>query len=164
MKTSEALRIVDKLKAAYPRQVIGRETLQIYAEALADLDGDLLRRVATDHIRSERWFPTIAALREHCADLVSGLPPATAIAVALSSPGAKLHPLVRLALIEAIGSTWSYDYQRSERPGLLLKNATAHYRELRREEIRALQVRPARMLEALKAARPIAEIEGGLNA
>ena len=159
MRPSEALRVVDKLKAAYPRQVIGADTLQVYAEALADLDADLLRRIAQEHILSERWFPTIAELRERAAEIVCDLPP-TCEVVAVLHGNATAHPLIQKALTESLGRTWSYDYGRSERPGLLRKQATEHYGLLRRVIIRELQANPGQMLKYIEAHRQ-RELEGG---
>jgi len=52
------------LTAAYPRQITGRNTLAVYAQALADLDPDEVREAVAEHVATSRFFPTIAEIRD----------------------------------------------------------------------------------------------------
>lgn len=64
MKRSEAAAEIQRLFAAFPREVQDA-TLAVYIEALAKLRSPgALREAVTALIETERWLPTIAAVRE----------------------------------------------------------------------------------------------------
>lgn len=75
MKASEALKLLATLKAAYPRQELGEETLEVYARDLADLDHEVAVAAVERMRKSSRFFPTIAELRESAAEIRLGAPP-----------------------------------------------------------------------------------------
>ena len=69
--------ILKKLSSAYPTATILDDTIQTYSELLADVDTNLLRVAAAQHMATSKYFPTIAELRNGCKDLamrVSGVP------------------------------------------------------------------------------------------
>lgn len=81
MRESEAMKLVGKLAAAYPHAKLGEgvamsETLQVYAEMLADLDFADAERAVVEIIAESRFFPTIAEIRERVASERVALPPA----------------------------------------------------------------------------------------
>lgn len=76
MNRAEAMRVFALLQAAYPRQELPDSTELVYASALADLDVVAVERAALALIRTSRWFPTIAEIREQVAEDLTGLPEA----------------------------------------------------------------------------------------
>jgi hypothetical protein len=73
----EILKIFFLLKANYhyalkdmtPRQISDLQVL--WCELLRDVDGDLLRAAALQHVANSKWFPTVAELRQSAADIAS---------------------------------------------------------------------------------------------
>lgn len=43
----------------------------LWCELLKDLDGELLRAAALQHVATSKWFPSVAELREAAADIVN---------------------------------------------------------------------------------------------
>lgn len=66
---SEILDNLERLAYAYPGQKLERQTLEVYLEKLADIPGYLLERAVDEHIKSSKWFPRVAELRDTAADL-----------------------------------------------------------------------------------------------
>lgn len=64
MKASEATRLVAMLKAAYPRQSLGEDTLALYAAFLSDLDREPGEEAVRTAIATLKFFPTVAELRD----------------------------------------------------------------------------------------------------
>jgi hypothetical protein len=64
MNHQEVLSIFKILTAAYPRQIIKPETVEIYRVCLMDLDFDDVRKASLQHIQSNVYFPTVAELRD----------------------------------------------------------------------------------------------------
>jgi hypothetical protein len=71
------------LKAAYPRMEwakdTAKDTMKVYEMALSDIDPALLKTAVLKHITTNKWFPTVAELRESAAAILaqaSGLPSA----------------------------------------------------------------------------------------
>lgn len=67
MTPSAALKLVAKLKAAFPRANVGPDTLQVYAESLLDIDQGVAEDATLGLIATSRFFPTIAEIRERVA-------------------------------------------------------------------------------------------------
>ena len=66
---SEILDNLERLTYAYPSQKLERQTLEVYLEKLADIPGYLLERAVDKHIKSSKWFPRVAELRDTATDL-----------------------------------------------------------------------------------------------
>lgn len=71
MKESEAVRLFETLRGAYPAHPIQPETLAVYSELLSDLDAALARKAVVRHVGTNKWFPTIAEIRELAAAMVT---------------------------------------------------------------------------------------------
>ena len=74
MKLSEAVRCVERLMNSFPKKSGGftPENVPAYAEELIDLDYGGLQVVIRTLIRTEDWFPAIAAIRrEYAAQAIS---------------------------------------------------------------------------------------------
>ena len=75
--TEEILTIFGLLKANYHYVLKGMTDGQIsdlqvlWCELLKDMDGQLLRAAALQHVATSKWFPTVAELREAAADIVN---------------------------------------------------------------------------------------------
>ena len=74
MTRAEAMRVFALLQGAYPRQELPASTESIYAAALGDLDVVAVERAVLFLIRTSRWLPTIAEIREHVAEEQVALP------------------------------------------------------------------------------------------
>jgi hypothetical protein len=61
--------VMTLLAAAYPEQgskldpSVLEAQVNLYCEMLGDIDGELLRMAAIDHIKKSEWFPKISELR-----------------------------------------------------------------------------------------------------
>ena len=72
-------KVLIMLAAAYPRQVIPKETGKVYRELLLDIDDNLLTIAAKQHAASSKWFPSVAELRGVALEMqarANGLPTA----------------------------------------------------------------------------------------
>lgn len=74
MRASEAIRLVELLQGAYPRQELPQSTVEVYAMALADIDLEDGLRAVTRLVQTSKWFPTISEIREQVAEEQSELP------------------------------------------------------------------------------------------
>jgi hypothetical protein len=59
----EVIRVLKFLFGAYPNAPNTPETTAVYCQMLADVYPDALLRAALEHIKREKWFPTISELR-----------------------------------------------------------------------------------------------------
>lgn len=74
MKDSEVVDILQQLKAAYPRQPISKDTLEIYARELEPFGADEMYTAMRWLLRNSRFFPTIAELIGSVAERRLNLP------------------------------------------------------------------------------------------
>lgn len=75
----QVLKLTTVIAAGYPTFQMRPETVDVYAELLADLDADLLAAAARQAMAESRFFPTIAELRERVMAMrkqASGIPDA----------------------------------------------------------------------------------------
>lgn len=144
---AEALKLVAILEAAYPRQELREETAAIYAQFLQDLDYQIASKVVQNHIRNERWFPTIAELREACVEMVHVIPtPETAMELIRMASQTASYQLIKgnELLMQAVASVGGIErLGRSENPEPLYRQAREAYENLRKREIRRLKSTPA---------------------
>ncbi len=61
------------LTTAYPRAVLVEGTLKIYFEMLSDIPDDALIAAVLDQIKTNEYFPTIAAITRSAAIIQSGI-------------------------------------------------------------------------------------------
>lgn len=64
MKASESAKLVMMLMAAFPNGKTSEATSKVYEEMLADLDFAAARRAVTNLIRTAKFLPTVAEIRE----------------------------------------------------------------------------------------------------
>jgi len=76
MSKNGVINVLAILTAAYMKD-LPDPTIRLYVEALKDLDDDALEAAAKVTIITNKWFPTIAELRERAIlnSLPGGLPP-----------------------------------------------------------------------------------------
>ena len=67
MTAAEALALVKRLMAAYPRTPMPPETVQVYCEMMADMPHGAAKRAVLAVCASSKWLPTIAEIRAHAA-------------------------------------------------------------------------------------------------
>lgn len=139
MTSQEASALVASLKAAFPDANIPAETVVMYAAALEDLDFQAGQAAVGALIRSTRWFPKIAEIREAAAEQTLGVPSPASAWERLTEytdhrrEHATLTDLERRAL-QAVGGTWAV--RTSESPTVLRSQFMKVYEELRRDAIR----------------------------
>lgn len=80
MTKTEALKCLSILKASYPRQELGRDTLEAYAAMLADIDFEAAQDAVRRLICGSKWFPSIAEIRAEVAQAAMANMPAPEIA------------------------------------------------------------------------------------
>ena len=65
MQNEEFYFIASKLKAAYPRQALqDKQTYDLWFECLKDLEASFVEKAVIDLIKSCKYCPTIAEVRE----------------------------------------------------------------------------------------------------
>ena len=75
--TDEILMIFQMLQANYHYALKDMTAAQVsdlqvlWCELLRDIDGELLRAAALQHVATSKWFPTVAELREAAANIVN---------------------------------------------------------------------------------------------
>lgn len=71
MTRQEASRLVAVLSAAYPNTKVGKETIGVYVKMLTELESGPCGDAVAECLRTCKWFPSIAEIRVHYADVVS---------------------------------------------------------------------------------------------
>lgn len=64
MNQAQALQVTKYLSEAYPRDEWSQERYMLWADAIADLDWGATYEAAKRWVKSEKWPPTVAELRE----------------------------------------------------------------------------------------------------
>jgi hypothetical protein len=72
MNASEAVAIISKIKASWPRVPISRETAEAWTEAILDLDHETALAALRDLIRTSTFPPQPAELRAACVTVAHG--------------------------------------------------------------------------------------------
>ena len=80
MNKTEVANLLALCASAYPHVVITKETAIVYAEMLADLDLKVAMEAVKKLIATSQYFPTVAAIREQCASIVTPFAPSLASA------------------------------------------------------------------------------------
>ena len=146
MTRTEALQLITMLQMAYPRQTLEGKTVEVYANFIQDLDYKVTEKAIAQHIRNEKWFPTIAEIREACVELAHEIP-STEHAMELIRSAIRngnyqaiyQNDLFRQAVAVVGFDKISY----SEYPEPLYRQIKEAYDNLRKREIKHLQSTPA---------------------
>lgn len=97
MTKGESMKLLAMLRAAWPRQEVGADTAEVYAEMLKDIPFDEASAAVRRIVQTSKWFPAIAEIREQVAESRSALdPPELAwgqVQAAISKIGAYHQPL-----------------------------------------------------------------------
>ena len=64
--------IVRLIRGAYPDKGLTPETVEVYTRCLSDLPFEIAQAAVVSHIAQNKWFPTIAELRQAAAQLIPG--------------------------------------------------------------------------------------------
>ena len=146
MTKKEALQLITLLQMAYPRQALGDKTVEVYANFIQDLDYKVAERAVAQHIRNEKWFPTIAEIREACVELVHNLPSTEeAMEIIRSAVQNNNYQVIRENELfrQAVATVGFENIGYSEYPEPLYRQVKEAYENLRKREIRRLQSTPA---------------------
>ena len=146
MTRTEALQLITLLQMAYPRQALGDKTVEVYAGFIQDLDYNVAERAIQNHIRNEKWFPTIAEIRGACVELVHNLP-STEQAMEIIRSAVQRYDYGAIAgndlLRQAVATVGFEKIGYSEYPEPLYRQVKEAYENLRKREIKNLQSTPA---------------------
>ncbi len=138
--------LLAELSVAYPKyfQDLGsraRLTMRLYASHLSDIPIDVLAVAVDELIGTEKWMPSIAEIRERCAERMLALPTESEalrqIELRMSSghEAPPLHPLVDQALRD-VGGYSAFRYT----DGAIIRGQFGRlYREERARVVRQLQ-------------------------
>lgn len=74
MTRAEVLKLVALLQGAFPRAQLAEGTVEAYAQGLADLEAEEARLAIVALVRTSRFLPTIAEIREAVVEPELGLP------------------------------------------------------------------------------------------
>jgi hypothetical protein len=140
--------LVAELAAAFPRQPVTADNVRAYARALDDLPLTVLTATVRELVRTSRFFPTVAEIREAAAERTLGLPSeAEALEqVEIRARWARdhdgqetpfVHPLVGAA-VDHVGG-W-FALRTTDRPDVLRGQLLRLYREGRAAAVREFQV------------------------
>lgn len=72
----EILALLHVISEAYPTFELTDGRIKVYQDMLSDLDAPALKAAVRQHIAVSKWPPTVAELREGCADLTRPALPA----------------------------------------------------------------------------------------
>jgi hypothetical protein len=73
MTELEAKKLLYVLESAYPRAEFAAGTAQLYAQMLGDLPYEVAKTAVMRLIATSKWLPTIAEIRQMCAETVNPL-------------------------------------------------------------------------------------------
>lgn len=140
------MKLVAILEAAYPRQELREETIEVYASFLLDIDYKVAEKAIQAHIRSERWFPTIAEIREACVEQVYKIP-TTEQAMSIIREAVRTNNYKLISqneiLKQAVATVGFEKIGYSEYPEPLYNQVKEAYEELRKLQIKKLKNTPA---------------------
>jgi len=78
MTKVELAKLMAVCAAAFPHVTVTKETMTVYAEALADLEFEPSQRAVMHLIATSQYFPSIASIRESYASLIAPSAPSIA--------------------------------------------------------------------------------------
>ena len=160
MTKKEALQLITLLQMAYPRQALGDKTVEVYAGFIQDLDYQVAKQVIQSHIRTEKWFPTIAEIREAYAETVNFIPSAEqAMEILRAAARCGNYEAVKQnnLLSQAVATVGFRTLCHSDYPEPLFDKVRDAYDNLRKREIKRLQASPntgAKMIGASAGDKP----------
>lgn len=142
MTPHEAAAIVAAIAAAYPMWPASRETVAVYADALADLPAADVRSAVAEIIRTEDRWPSIATIRRITASRAGLLAPSGAQAWAevraLASSGAQPAAASHPAISEAISAIGWWDLRTSSNPETIRAQFLRIYEDCQRRADRPI--------------------------
>lgn len=143
MTRDQALILIKNLMSAYPRQDLDRDSIDMYVNNLIDLDFEVAKDVVYKHIRTGKWFPSIAELREASVEKISSLPSVEEAMTVLRDAvrGANYSMLGHNPLLkQAVGTVGWHKIMSSEYPEPLYKQVRDSYERLRAGKMEELTV------------------------
>lgn len=145
MTKQEALKLVAILEMAYPRQDLREQTVEVYARFLQDLDYKVAEQVVSHYIKTQKWFPSIAEIREACAEMVHDLPTTEqAMEIIRSAVQQYDYGSIRAndLLRQAVATVGFDKIGYSEHPEPLYRQIKEAYERIRTRELHRLAAMP----------------------
>lgn len=157
--------ILSDLVRLYEREQVGRERYGILVRELSDVPPEVLERAVRQVARTSEFFPTLAAIRSACAELVLDLPSESAALAQVEArmrwgradedargDPPRVHPLVKAALDHVGGY---YAFKSADEPAVVRGQFLRLYRSLRADAVGGLQTGDMAALgQAARAALP----------
>lgn len=160
MTELEALKLVKIVQSAYPRQEFPEDTVRVYVMSLVDLPTELATRAVMELIRTSKWVPTIAEIRQRATEIGCPMPAADEAwaevqrAARMFSPGVVVDVQWSSDLVaEAVAMTGGlWGIAMTSRPEVLQRQFTDTYNALRQRRLDQLQVTPGLLAEVVEQA------------
>jgi hypothetical protein len=155
MKKSELSKILTLLMGAYPNANVTQETIVVYEAMLGDFKSEDLYEVVLRHIATNKWFPSIAELREALTDRYLQFPSAQeAISILLHGSVNDLPQVAREAL-KSCGGQW--EMKHTTMPGKWREEFRKRYDELVAQEREKFV---EQQIKILRGRNPMARLNG----
>ncbi len=145
MKESESAYVLEELRAAYPNAKIGGNTFIVYAKNLEPYHFVGVMTVVRCLIRTSKWFPTVAEILEHLADMMLKLPSSevawTEVIGELKRVGHTEAPKFSHRLVGDAVKKMGGWFRLCSSPNGVAERARFHdlYRDLRQHEVDAIR-------------------------
>lgn len=172
MTELEALKLVKIIQSAYPRQEFPEDTVRIYALSLADLPAKLGQQAVMELIRTSKWTPTIAEIRQRAAEIGRPMPAVDEAWSEAQRAARGFKPGVLMDVhwstdevaeaVAAIGGLWGI--AMTSRPEVLQRQFTETYNALRQRRLDQLQVTPGLLGEVVEQRQMLEGAESEHNA
>lgn len=151
MGAAEPKKLLTRLVRAFPdSKTANSATMSLFAENLTDIPPGLLEQAVAVLARTEKWFPSLARIREVCAELALDLPTeADALRQIhariawgqLPDEGRPAMPIVHDLAANALAQVGGFYAVRSaENPTMILGQFGRIYREERERAVRDMSI------------------------
>lgn len=75
MAANDVIQVLALLQAYYPQAELTEARAAIYVDLLQDIPSQALKQAARVHMATQKWFPTVAELRQPALDLLEATDP-----------------------------------------------------------------------------------------
>lgn len=172
MTELEALKLVKIIQSAYPRQEFPEDTVRIYALSLADLPAKLGQQAVMELVRTSKWTPTIAEIRQRAAEIGRPMPAADEAWAEVQRVAREFAPGVALdvqwssdLVAEAVAMTGGlWGIAMTTRPDEVQRRFATTYQAMRERRLEQLQVQPGLLAEAVEQRQMLEGAESEHNA
>lgn len=75
MATHDVIQVLALLQEYYPQAELTEARAAVYVDLLQDIPGPALKQATRAHMATQKWFPTVAELRQPALDLLEAADP-----------------------------------------------------------------------------------------